>query len=143
MEGGQESNGVLEGGFFVYLFIYFYVFYSMHLGEWLAFVCLKNDKDCTLLTDTADFTVSLGFKCYVTLEKHFYSSQKCADLLIFFKYWDNGFERSFYQIVGGKKSNGLHGVPNYNSFDRDFFFLFQLAVSLIRVGNVHFLIPLW
>lgn len=32
-------------------------------------------------------------------------------------------ERHFYQIVGGqKKSNGLHGVLNYNSFHRDFFF---------------------
>lgn len=82
MEGGQESNGVLEGGLF-YLFIYFYVFYGMHLGGWLAFVCLKNDKDCTLLTDTADFTGLLGFKCYAALEKHFYLSWKCANLLIF------------------------------------------------------------
>lgn len=44
-----------------YLFIYLYVFYSMHLGGWFAFVSWKNDKDCTLLTDTADFTVLLDF----------------------------------------------------------------------------------
>lgn len=54
------------------VFFFFYVFYSMHLGGWLAFVCRKNDKDCTLLTDTADLTFLLGFKCSVTLEMHFY-----------------------------------------------------------------------
>lgn len=63
---------------FFFLCVCLCLFYSMHLGGWLAFVSRKNDKGGTLLTDTADFTFLHDFKCSVTSKEHFYLSLKCA-----------------------------------------------------------------
>lgn len=72
----------------------------MHLGGWLAFVFLKNDKDWTVLTVIADFTVLLWFKCSVTVEETFLFKPK-----LWKKTGTIWLKDTFCKLSGGKKEH--------------------------------------